>query len=83
LEEITAGTLDTAMRKRGLVSRRFVIGGKSWVIWADPDFPIPASGFVEPTAEELEAQAKAPTLELGDDELDRLWAEQHKEEQPK
>src|SRR6516165_3022070 len=61
LEQITAGTLDTAMRKRGLVSRRIVTGGKSWVIWADPDFPVAASGFEEWTPEELEAQRARET----------------------
>jgi hypothetical protein len=85
LEEITAGTLDTAMRKRGLVSRRIVTGSKSWVIWADPDFPIAASGFEAPTAEELEAQRARetePATKYTDEQLDALWAEQHKE-QPK
>ena len=84
LEEITAGTLDTAMRKRGLVSRRIVTGGKSWVIWADPDFPVAASGFEEWTPEELEAQRarenSAPATVYTDEQLDAMLAAKQKEQ---
>jgi hypothetical protein len=79
-EEIAAGNADAALRRRGFTHHRIIADGRAWSVWAEPGCPLfPASGFVEPTAEELEAQAKAPTQEYTDEDLDRLWAEQHKE----
>jgi hypothetical protein len=45
LEEIEQGNTDGAMRRRGYVSHRIMAGGRTWLLWTEPGFPIPTSGF--------------------------------------
>jgi len=83
VEDIAKGNADAALRRRGYQSHRVVAAGRAWTVWAEPDFPLAASGFEGWTEEEREAMRagqEEPAREYSDEELDAMLAAKQKEQ---